>query len=233
VAERRELTGEGADDVVGLEALVEEDGDAEGFERSADVGLLLDEVGRGFGAVGLVSAVLDGFEGLGFDVELLDVLELGGLGVAVNGGSDVVDGGEVLGGEVFAELVDHVDEDISGSCGDAGARGHGALALHGVVGAEDEGHGVEEVDRGLGAGGGLWGWQLGCRSGRLLWGHGSLMVRGTVGGGLKGRHPWLKGRMLERDLGVGILRYAQDDSKTEALRAGSHTECQRISMQSP
>ena len=63
VAERGELAGEGADDVVGLEALVVEDGDAEGFERAADVGLLLDEVGRGLGAVGLVAAVLDGLEG--------------------------------------------------------------------------------------------------------------------------------------------------------------------------
>ena len=38
VAERGKLAAEGADDVVGLEALVAEDGDAEGFERAADVG---------------------------------------------------------------------------------------------------------------------------------------------------------------------------------------------------
>ncbi len=150
VAERGELAGEGADDVVGLEALVVEDGDAEGFEGAADVGLLLDEVGWGLGAVGLVAAVLDGFEGLGFDVEFLDVLHLRGHLVAVDGRAYVVDGGEVLGGEVLAQLVDHVDEDIGGGGGDAGARGHGALALHGVVGAEDEGHGVEQVDGGLG-----------------------------------------------------------------------------------
>ena len=57
VAEGGELAGEGADDVVGLEALVVEDGDAEGFEGAADVGLLLDEVGGRLGAVGLVAAV--------------------------------------------------------------------------------------------------------------------------------------------------------------------------------
>ena len=42
VAERGELVRERADDVVGLEAFVVKDGDAEGFERAADVRLLLD-----------------------------------------------------------------------------------------------------------------------------------------------------------------------------------------------
>ncbi len=102
MAERRQLAGEGADDVVGFEALVEDDGDAEGFEGAADVGLLLDEVGWGFGAIGFVAAVLGGFELLGFDVELLDVLELAGELVPVHGAADIVDGGEVLGREVFA-----------------------------------------------------------------------------------------------------------------------------------
>ena len=41
--------------VVCLEALVVEDGDAEGFECAADVGLLLDEVGWRLGAVGFVA----------------------------------------------------------------------------------------------------------------------------------------------------------------------------------
>jgi hypothetical protein len=149
VTQGGEFAGEGADDVVGFKAFVEEDGDAEGFEGAADVGLLLDEVGWSLGAVGFVAAVFDGFEGLGFDVELFDVLHLRGHFVAMDRGSHVVDGGQVLRLEVLAQLVDHVDEDIGGGGGDAGARGHGALALHRVVGAEDEGHGVEQVDRGL------------------------------------------------------------------------------------
>ena len=68
----------------------------------------------------------------------------------MHGRADVVDRGEVLRLEVLAQLVDHVDEDIRRRGGDAGARGHGARALHGVVGAEDEGHGVEQVDGRLG-----------------------------------------------------------------------------------
>ena len=64
----------------------------------------------------------------------------------MHGRADVVDRGEILGRKIFAELVDHVDEDIGGRSGDAGARGHGAHAGHGVIGAEDEGHRVEQID---------------------------------------------------------------------------------------
>ena len=152
VAECGELAGERADDVVGLEALVVEDRNAEGLERAADVGLLLDEIGRSFGAVGLVAAVFDGLERLGLDVELAHVLKLRGELVAMDRCADVVDRREVFGLEVLAQLVDHVDEDIGRGRGDAGARGHGPLALHGVIGAEDERHAVEQVDGRLGVG---------------------------------------------------------------------------------
>ena len=141
---------EGADDVVGLEALVAEDGDAEGFERAADVGKLLGEVGGHLGAVGLVAGVVDLLELLGFDVPLAQRLHLAGALVAEDGAGEVVDGGEILRREVLAQLVDHVDEDVGRGGGNAGARGHGPLALHGVVGAEDERHGVEQVDGRLG-----------------------------------------------------------------------------------
>ena len=141
VAERGELAGEGADDVVGLEALVVEDGDAEGFERAADVGQLLGEVGRASRRgwpCSRRSRWLSNCWVLMLNF-LTSFISRGAL-VAEDGGADVVDGGEVLRGEVLAQLVDHVDEDIGGGGGDAGARGHGALALHGVIGAEDEGH---------------------------------------------------------------------------------------------
>ena len=58
--------GDGADDVVGFEAGVFEDGDAHGFEHAADVGDLLEQVGRRFGAVGLVfGELLHAVGGLG------------------------------------------------------------------------------------------------------------------------------------------------------------------------
>ncbi len=144
-----EPAGERADDVVGLEALVGEDGDAEGLERAADVGQLLGEVGGHLGAVGLVAEVVDLFELLRLDVELLDRLHLLGALVAEDGAGEVVDRREVVRLEVLAQLVDHVHEDVGRGGGNAGARGHGALPLHGVVGTEDEGHAVEQVDGGL------------------------------------------------------------------------------------
>ena len=149
-----EAAGEGADDVVGFVAGEVEDGNVEGFEGAADVGLLLGEVWRSFGAGGLVAGVVDLFKLLGLDVELLDGLHLGRFFVAVHGGSALVDGGEVVRLEVLPQLVDHIDEDVGGGGGNAGARGHGARALHGVVGAEDEGHAVEEIDGWLLLGGG-------------------------------------------------------------------------------
>ena len=68
--------GDGADDVVGLEAGVLEDGDAHGFEDAADVGNLVEEVGRRLGAVGFV---------------------LGELGDALGGFAALEDGGDVGG----------------------------------------------------------------------------------------------------------------------------------------
>ena len=146
MAEGAEFAAEGADNIIGLEALVAEDGDAEGFEGAANEGELLGEVGGHLGAVGLVAEVVDLFELLGFDVELFDGLHLAGTLVAEDRAGEIVDSCEIVGGEVFAQLVDHVDEDIGRRGGDAGARGHGALALHRVIGAEDEGHAVEQVD---------------------------------------------------------------------------------------
>ena len=191
MAERGELTGERADDIVGLVALVVEDGDPKGFERAADVRLLLDEVGRRFSAVGFVAGVLGGFELLRLDVELFDVLELLREGVAVDGRADVVDSCEVLGIEVLAQLVEHVDEHIGGRGGNAGARGHGARALHGVIGAEDEGHGVEQVDGRFG--GGCWlGFVLGSTR------HDDLMVRP----GRVARRMGQRGRMTAQSFGI-------------------------------
>jgi len=66
--------------------------------------------------------------------------------VAEDFAAEVKDGGKVLRLKVLAQLLNHVDEDIRGSGGQAAARGHGPRTLHGVVGAEDERHGVEQED---------------------------------------------------------------------------------------
>ena len=108
------------------------------------------QVGGRLGAVGLVAGVVHLVELLGLGVPAAQRLHLAGTLVAEDGAVQVVDGGEKLRGEVLAQLVDHVDEDVGGRGGNTGARRHGALALHGVIGAEDEGHRIEEIDGGLG-----------------------------------------------------------------------------------
>ena len=70
--------------------------------------------------------------------------------VAEDLAAHVEDGGKVARVKVLAQLFDHVDEDEDGRRGQAGAGAHGPRALHGVVGAEDERHGVEQEDGRLG-----------------------------------------------------------------------------------
>ena len=50
---------------------------------------------------------------------------------------------DVLGSKILAQLVQHVDEDISCAGGNARFGRHGPLPRHGVIGAEDERHGVD------------------------------------------------------------------------------------------
>ena len=68
------------------------------------------------------------------------------------GAADIEHGGEVLRVEILAQLAQHVDEDVGRAGGNAGLRGHGPLPRHGVIGAEDERHGVDQEDAALGAG---------------------------------------------------------------------------------
>ncbi len=142
----RGFPGEGADDVVSLKAGKFEDGDTVGFEGAADVGNLLGEILGHGRTVRFVAFVLDLSEGLGFDVELTDGGDGFGLRVAERLGRDIEDSGEVGGGEIVAQLAQHVDEDVDGGGGKPGFCGHGALPRHGMIGAEDERHSVDEED---------------------------------------------------------------------------------------
>jgi hypothetical protein len=93
------LAGEGADDVVGLEADGFEDGDVENFEGAADVGELAGEVfGHGF-ALGFVAEVVGFDEGLVFGRPFAQGADFERLGVAEDGSADVEDRGEVVRGK--------------------------------------------------------------------------------------------------------------------------------------
>ena len=122
--------GDGGDDVVGFGALVGEDGDAEQAGHLEDAFDLWGEVfRRGFARCFVLG------------VEL--VSEGGAWGV---GGDD-----DVVGVELVEELDEHGGEGEDGVGGFAG-DGRGHAAADGVVGAEDLGVAVDEVE-GLGGGG--------------------------------------------------------------------------------
>ena len=105
MAERAVVRAERADDVVSLVAFGVDDGNAKGLERAADIGLLLNQVGRGLGAVGLVAGVLGGLKLLCLNVELLHVLQLAGDLMPQQWRADVVDRGKVRGWKSARSLL--------------------------------------------------------------------------------------------------------------------------------
>src|ERR1019366_487022 len=84
--------------------------------------------------------------GLRLAVELAQTGHGGGLLIAKCGSGHVEDGSQILWLKVRSQLAQHVDEDESRAGGDAGLGGHGPLPRHGMVGAEDERHRVDQVD---------------------------------------------------------------------------------------
>ena len=118
----------------------------------ADEWQLLSQVRRHFGAVGFVAAVVELVECLRLDVPFAHRGNAARALIAKDGTAHVEDGGEILRLKVAAELVDHVDEDKRGRGRHAGARGHGALPLHRVIGAKDERHRVQQENGRLGWG---------------------------------------------------------------------------------
>jgi hypothetical protein len=55
--------------------------------------------------------------------------------------------------KILPQLLDHVCEHVSRGRGHARPRRHGAAALHGVIGAKDKRHGIEQINRRLGLSG--------------------------------------------------------------------------------
>ncbi len=140
------LAGEGADYVVGFKTHCLENGNAQGFEGATDVGNLAAEVLGHCLAVGLVALVTYFVEALSLRVPLAEGAHGARALVAKDFAAHVEDCGKVVGRKVLAQLLDHVHEDVGGRRGQAASGGHGAAALHCVVGTEDERHGVEQED---------------------------------------------------------------------------------------
>ena len=135
-----------ADHVVGFVASQFEDRNAVGFERSSDVGQLLRQVSGHFFAIGLVTVILDFLEGLGLQIEPAHAGEAFGLLIAKGGRGHVKYRRQIFRRKVIAQFAQHVDEDIGCRRRQACFGGHPALPRHGVIGAEDEGHGIDQVN---------------------------------------------------------------------------------------
>ena len=140
------LARQRADYVVGLVAGEFENRNAISLEGPPYVGHLLYQIAGHLAAVGLVAVIFNFLESLGLQIKLAHRGEGFRLGVAEGGGSHIKDRRQILGREVIAQFTQHVDEDVRGRGGHAGLGGHSALPRHGVVGAEDERHGVDQED---------------------------------------------------------------------------------------
>ena len=159
------LAGQRADHVVGLEAHRFQDGNAQRLQRAANVGNLPPQILGHRRAVGLVALVAHLVEALRLPVPLAQRTHGAGALVAKDLAAHIEDRGKVARRKVLAQLGDHVHKDVDGRRGQPAAGAHGPAALHCVVGAKDEPHGVEQED------------------GRLGWfGHGSEFIRDQAGG---------------------------------------------------
>ena len=127
----RRLPAERADDIVGFETVILHDGNPQAFDEPLDVGNLLDQVRRRFGAVRFVLRVF------GFAMGFAQTLE---------------DGDHVLRLERFREFFQHVAENEYGFRGESGGGAHGRRAGPGarVVGPKDESVGVDQKKSGRG-----------------------------------------------------------------------------------
>ncbi len=141
-----------ADHVVSLEARRFEHGNAIGLQRSPDVRNLLRQIVGHGRAIGLVAAVGRVNKCLRLGVELAKTGDGRCLLVAKRRSGHVKHCRQIFRRKVGAQLAQHVDEDKGRAGRNAGLGRHGPLPRHGVIGAKDERHGVDEVDAALGPG---------------------------------------------------------------------------------
>ena len=141
------LERQGADHVIRFIALEFQDGDAVRFEGAADVGQLLRQVGRHLAAIGFVPVVGNLLKSLRLGVETADAGDGFRLLIAKGGSGQVEHRRQVLGRKIVAQFAQHVHEDIDGRRGEPGLGGHATLPRHGVIGAKDERHSVDQKNR--------------------------------------------------------------------------------------
>ena len=136
--------------VIGLKTNRFENRNTQCIERPADVRNLPSQIlGHGF-AMRLVPLVAHVFKALRLRVPLAQRAHGTRTLVAKHLAAWVEDRSKILRLKILAQLLDHVYEHVGGRGGQPRARRHGPRALHGMIRAEDERHGVEQKDGRLG-----------------------------------------------------------------------------------
>ncbi len=143
---------QGADHVVRFETRQFEYRDAIRLKRAPDIGHLLRQVRRHGHAICLVAVVSDIHIGLRLAVELAQAGDLVRLHVAEGGRADVEDSGQILRRKVSSQLAQHVHKDVGRARRDARLGRHRPLPRHGMVGAKDKRHRVDQINTALGSG---------------------------------------------------------------------------------
>src|ERR1017187_1000066 len=146
----RSLTCQRSNHVVRFKPLGLEDRNAKDVEGTANIRKLARKIlGHGL-TLGLIALVAHIFKTLCLRVPFAQHADRARSLIAKDRTAHVEHSRKILGREILPQFCDHVHEDICGRGGESRPRGHGPTALHGVIRAEDEPHGIEQENGWLG-----------------------------------------------------------------------------------
>ena len=114
------------------------------IQRAADVGQLLRKVAGHLGAIRFVSVILNFLKCLRLEIKAANAGDGFSLLVAERWSGNIEYGRKVFRREIVTQLAQHIYENVGCSCRYTGLCGHAPLPSHGVIGAEDKGHRVDQ-----------------------------------------------------------------------------------------
>ncbi len=141
---RRRFSRQRSNHIVGFVTLELQNRDAISLQRPPNVGNLLRQVRGHLGAVCLVAAIFRFLEGLRLDVELADGRDRFRLLTADGRRGHIEHRRQILGRKIVAQLAQHVDKNKRRRRRDARLGGHRPLPRHGMIGAKNKRHRIDQ-----------------------------------------------------------------------------------------